>query len=62
MSKKPTIRSKSAREAALALVRAWGAQGGKKGGKSRMASLTPEQRRALARKAARARWNAKTER
>lgn len=29
---------------------------GSRGGKKRMASLTPEQRKALARKAARARW------
>jgi hypothetical protein len=46
----------SALDAALALVRAWGAQGGKIGGKSRMAKLTTEERRALAKKAASARW------
>jgi hypothetical protein len=33
-----------------------GKAGGKKGGKARMAGLTPEQRKALARKAVRARW------
>jgi hypothetical protein len=46
----------TALDAALALVRAWGAEGGKIGGKSRMAKLTTEQRRALAKKAAAARW------
>ncbi|HXA67024.1 MAG TPA: hypothetical protein VNV82_17835 [Bryobacteraceae bacterium] len=38
------------------MFRREGAKGGKKGGKSRMASLTPEQRKDLARKAAAARW------
>ncbi len=33
-----------------------GRKGGKKGGKNRMAALTPKQRKELARKAARARW------
>jgi hypothetical protein len=33
-----------------------GKAGGKKGGKARMASLTPEQRKELARKAIQARW------
>jgi hypothetical protein len=33
-----------------------GKVGGKKGGKARMAALTPEQRKDLARKAVRARW------
>jgi hypothetical protein len=33
-----------------------GKAGGKKGGKARMASLTSEQRKELARKAVRARW------
>jgi hypothetical protein len=33
-----------------------GKAGGKKGGKSRMAGMTPEQRSALAKKAAAARW------
>jgi len=40
------------REAALALVRAWGRQGGK----LRWKGVSPEQRRALAKKAAAARW------
>ena len=40
------------RPVAGALVRAWGAEGGKIGGKSRMSKLTREQRRALAKKAA----------
>jgi hypothetical protein len=35
---------------------ALGARGGKKGGKARMAQLTPEQRSELARKAVLARW------
>jgi hypothetical protein len=38
---------------------ALGRLGGKKGGKARAASLTPEQRRESARKAARARWTTK---
>ncbi len=38
---------------------ALGRRGGPKGGKARMAQLTTEQRRALARKAARARWRTK---
>ncbi len=33
-----------------------GKAGGKKGGKARMAALTPEQRKELARKAVRTRW------
>ena len=33
-----------------------GKKGGRKGGPARMATLTPEQRRELARKAAAARW------
>ena len=37
-------------------LRALGRIGGKKGGKSRMAKLTPAERRALAKKAAQARW------
>jgi len=43
-------------DAALAYFRAWGAEGGKIGGRSRMSKLTREQRRALAKKAAAARW------
>jgi hypothetical protein len=42
--------------AAVALGRLGGKAGGSKGGKARMASLTAEERRALARKAIRARW------
>jgi hypothetical protein len=49
------IRPKSL-DAALAYFREWGAEGGKIGGKSRMAKLTLEERKALARKAAKARW------
>jgi hypothetical protein len=36
-----------------------GKAGGPKGGKARMAALTPKQRKALARKAALARWQGK---
>jgi hypothetical protein len=46
----------STREAALELVRDWGREGGKKGAKARWAGVSPEQRRAFARKAARSRW------
>lgn len=41
------------------LFRAWGAEGGRTGGKARAEKLTAEERRAIARKAARARWAAK---
>jgi hypothetical protein len=44
------------REDVLAAFRAWGAEGGKKGGALRWKGVTPEQRREHARKAARARW------
>ena len=37
-------------------MRKIGRKGAKKGGKARMAQLTPEQRREIARKAAVARW------
>ena len=37
-----------------------GKKGGPKGGKARMASLTPRQRTALAKKAAAARWGKRT--
>jgi hypothetical protein len=40
---------------------ALGRRGGLKGGRARMASLTPEQRTRLARKAAKKRWAAKRE-
>jgi hypothetical protein len=43
-------------DAALDFFRAWGSEGGRKGGVSRMAKLTAEERRALAKKAAQARW------
>jgi hypothetical protein len=46
-------------DATLAYFRAWGSEGGKIGGKSRMAKLTISERRALARKAAAARWRKK---
>ena len=38
---------------------ALGRLGGKKGGKARAASLTPEERKEIARKAAKARWERK---
>ena len=40
---------------------ALGRKGGKKGGPARAAKLTPEERRASARKAAQARWHGKGE-
>jgi hypothetical protein len=40
----------------LELFRAWGREGGKKGAKARWEGVAPEQRREIARKAARARW------
>jgi hypothetical protein len=43
---------KDPREAALELIRSWGRQGGK----LRWKGVTAEQRREIARKAARARW------
>ena len=39
---------------------ALGRLGGKKGGKARADKLTPEERRAMARKAAAARWHGRT--
>jgi hypothetical protein len=42
--------------AALELFRAWGREGGKKGAKARWDGVPAEQRRALAKKAAAARW------
>jgi hypothetical protein len=44
-------------EAAMELFRVWGRQGGKKGAKARWEHVTPEQRRAHAKKAAAARWS-----
>jgi hypothetical protein len=38
------------------LFRAWGREGGKKGAKARWENVSPEQRRAHAKKAAAARW------
>ena len=38
------------------LFAAWGAQGGRMGAKARWENVTPEQRRAQAKKAAAARW------
>jgi len=40
----------------LDLFRAWGREGGKKGAKARWEGVSLEQRREIARKAARARW------
>jgi hypothetical protein len=42
--------------AVLEAFREFGRQGGKKGGKARMAGLTPRERQELARKAIQARW------
>ena len=42
---------------AVALGRRGGKKGGPKGGTARMAALTPAERRALARRAAAARWS-----
>jgi len=44
---------------AVALGRRGGKKGGPKGGTARMAALTPAERRALARRAAVARWSKK---
>jgi hypothetical protein len=41
------------------VMAALGRRGGKIGGKARAASMSPERRRAIALKAARARWNRK---
>ena len=61
MMSRSKVRLNAAALAAFrALGRIGGKKGGPKGGKSRMATLTPEQRRALAKKAAAARWAKKT--
>ena len=44
------------RDDVLDLFRAWGREGGKKGGSLRWKGVTPEQRREIARKAGQARW------
>ena len=44
---------------AVALGRRGGKKGGPKGGTARMAALTPAERRALAQRAAAARWSKK---
>lgn len=41
-------------------MRRMGKKGGPKGGKARTSAMTPEQRTALARKAARARWGGRS--
>ena len=38
------------------VMREMGSKGGKKGGRTRMESLTPDERKQLAKKAAAARW------
>jgi hypothetical protein len=55
MQKKSKSRPRAI-EAALDLFREWGREGGKKGAKARWANVSPEQRRAMAKKAAAARW------
>jgi hypothetical protein len=56
MARKTKAAPKSAREAALELVRAWGREGGKKGAKARWADVSAAERSAQAKKAAAARW------
>ncbi len=48
---------KTLRLAAAEMGRKGGKRGGAKGGRNRMALLTPAERSALARKAAKARWS-----
>ena len=52
----PEITPEERHAAAVAL----GRLGGRKGGKARAAKLTPEQRSAIAKKAAQARWSKRT--
>jgi hypothetical protein len=60
MAKKKRPPTRAELDAALErfadLFRAWGREGGKKGAKARWEGVSPEQRRALAKKAAAARW------
>lgn len=53
----PPKKKQDKNPAAVAL----GRLGGKKGGKARAAKLTPEERKAIAKKAAESRWRNKTE-
>lgn len=43
-------------DAVMRLFRAWGSQGGKKGGKARWDGVSPEERTRILRNAALARW------
>jgi hypothetical protein len=52
----PNMAKRRKNPMAVALGRRGGLKGGAKGGRARMETLTPEERRELARKAARARW------
>jgi hypothetical protein len=56
MKEKPRQRRVKLPPAILEAFREFGRQGGKKGGKARMAGLTPRERQELARKAIAARW------
>jgi hypothetical protein len=49
--------SKITRSEISRVMAAMGRRGGKIGGKRRLTTMTPEQRREIAQKAARARWN-----
>lgn len=55
--KTPKKKQSAAVEAAMELIRAWGREGGKKGAKARWDHVSPEQRSAAARAAAKARWS-----
>jgi hypothetical protein len=52
MAKRTRTSQQEALEAAKSIMRGWA----RKGGKTRAKILTPEERQAIARKAARARW------